>query len=74
MLEFPDAIEKRSKPGAGIEQGHISSASCIPANLSQQLGRSLTGDPEQGCIVNDAEANQLLLRPDREPWLHPALA
>jgi predicted dehydrogenase len=72
MLDFLNAIKTRGKPVADIEQGHISTASCIMANLSQQLGRSLTWDAEKGCIANDDEANKLLRRPYREPWIHPA--
>ena len=36
-----------------------------------QLGRSLTWDPAKGVVVNDAEANKLLRRPYRAPWVHP---
>ena len=38
MLDFLAAIEKRSRPVADIEEGHISTASCILANVSMQLG------------------------------------
>ena len=65
------AIEKRSKPVADIEQGYISSASCILANISMQLGRTLTWNPETGKVEGDDQANQLLRRPYRQPWLHP---
>ncbi|MDQ3013443.1 MAG: gfo/Idh/MocA family oxidoreductase, partial [Acidobacteriota bacterium] len=51
--------------------GYISSASCILANLSMQLGRTLTWDPEKGRVVGDDEANKLLRRPCRAPWVHP---
>jgi hypothetical protein len=56
---------------ADIEQGHISSASCILANLSMKLGRTLTWDAAAGKVVGDDEANRLLARPYRAPWLHP---
>ncbi len=69
--DFLAAIEKRSKPVADIEQGHISSASCILANLSAKLGRSVTWDSAQQLVVGDDEANRLLRRPYRTPWLHP---
>jgi len=69
--DFLKAIESRTKPVADIEQGHISSASCILANLSMQLGRSLTWDPEKHEVVGDAEANKLLRRPYRAPYVHP---
>jgi hypothetical protein len=34
-----------------IEQGHISSSSCILANLSMQLGRPLQWDAAKGQIM-----------------------
>lgn len=71
MKDFLAAIAKRSKPVADIEQGHISSAACILANLSMQLGRSLTWDAAKGECIHDDEANRLLRRPYRSPWTHP---
>lgn len=72
MQDFLKAIESRGKPVADIEQGHISSASCILANLSAKLGRSFKWDAAAGKIVGDDEANKLLARPYRAPWVHPA--
>ncbi len=69
--DFLRAIASRGKPVADIEQGFISSASCILANLSMQLGRSLTWDSQKIQVVGDDEANKLLRRPYREPWVHP---
>lgn len=69
--DFLKAIASRGKPVADIEEGHISSASCILANLSMQLGRSLTWDADQQQVVGDTEANKLLRRPYRQPWMHP---
>jgi predicted dehydrogenase len=72
MQDFLKAIASRGKPVADIEQGHISSASCILANVSMQLGgRTLTWDPEKHQVVGDEEANKLLRRPYRRPWVHP---
>jgi predicted dehydrogenase len=71
-LDFLKARDDRSKPVADIEQGHISSASCILANLSQKLGRTITWDPMKHECVNDDEATKLLKRPYRKPWTHPA--
>lgn len=68
---FLRAIEDRSRPVADIEQGHISTAACILANMSMKLGRSLAWDAEKQQIVRDEEANQPLARPYREPWTHP---
>jgi predicted dehydrogenase len=65
------ARENRGKPVADIEQGYISTAACILANLSMQLGRELKWDAAKGEIINDPEANKLLRRPYRSPWVHP---
>lgn len=71
--DFLKAIEQRSRPVADIEQGHISTASCILANMSQKLGRSLAWDVEAGNIKGDDEANKLLAREYRGDWVHPTV-
>ena len=71
MLDFLSAIEKKSRPVADIEEGHISTASCILANLSMQTGRPVIYDPAKRIITGDAEATKLLKRAYRQPWLHP---
>ena len=73
MLDFLKAIENNSRPVADIEEGHISTASCIIANLSMKLGRPLSYDPVKKEIIGDAEATRLLQRPYREPWVHPMI-
>lgn len=71
MLDFLAAIENNSRPVADIEEGHISTASCILANISMQIGRPLVYDPKTRSIVGDREANGLLQRPYRQGWTHP---
>jgi predicted dehydrogenase len=71
MRNFLSCIASRERPVADIEQGHISTASCILANLSMKLGRSLAWDPKAGQVIGDSEANALLRRPYRSPWQHP---
>ena len=71
MKDLLANIASRGKPVADIEQGYISSTACILANMSLKLGRSLTWDHASGRIVGDEEANRLLQRPYRAPWVHP---
>ncbi len=71
MLNFVEAIETGGRPVADIEQGHISTASCILANMSMKTGRPLIYDPKTRTIPGDATATALLERPYRTPWLHP---
>ena len=71
MKDLLAAIASRGRPVADIEEGYISTTSCILANLALQLGRTLTWDPQAGKVVGDDEANRLLTRPYRGPWVHP---
>lgn len=71
MRDFLAAIAKRGKPVADIEQGHISSSSCVLANIALELGRTLAWDAKHSRVIGDEEANRLLARPYRAPWIHP---
>jgi predicted dehydrogenase len=72
MKDFLAAIDKRSTPVADVEDGHISTASCILANMSMELGRPLVYDPSRKIVTADQAATGLLRRPYRAPWKHPA--
>lgn len=74
MLDFLAAIDKRSRPVADVEQGHISTSSCILANVSMQLGRRLSYNPAKREVTGDPEATKLLRRPYRAPYKHPTPA
>jgi predicted dehydrogenase len=71
MLNLLKSIQDGSRPNSDILEGHMSTASCIIANLSMQTGRPLTYDPKKRLFVNDPEASKLLQRPYRQPWVHP---
>ena len=71
MQDFLAAIASRGRPVADIEEGYISTGSCILANIAMGLGRTLTWDPQAGRVIGDDEANRLLKRPYRSPWVHP---
>ncbi|MEI6233476.1 MAG: Gfo/Idh/MocA family oxidoreductase [Planctomycetota bacterium] len=74
MQNLLECVASRGRPVADIEEGAMSTISCILANLSLQVGRTLTWDPVKGQIANDDEANKLLARPYRGPWVHPDAA
>jgi predicted dehydrogenase len=71
MKDLLRNVASRGKPVADIEQGYISTTSCILANNAMKLGRTLTWDAVKQQVVNDDEANKLLRRPYRQPWQHP---
>ncbi|UCC97384.1 MAG: Gfo/Idh/MocA family oxidoreductase [Phycisphaerales bacterium] len=68
---FLDMVETRGRPVSDIEQGYITATACILANIACRLGRTLVWDADKGRVVGDDEANRLLRRPYRRPWVHP---
>lgn len=71
ILDFLSAIDKGTQPVANINTAHISTASCILANMSLEVGRPLVYSPSKKIVINDNEATRLLSRNYREPWKHP---
>jgi predicted dehydrogenase len=71
MKNFLASIDNRTRPVADIEEGHISASSCILANLSMELGRTLSYDPMKRVVTGDREATARLARQYRAPWIHP---
>ncbi|WP_144603259.1 Gfo/Idh/MocA family protein [Algoriphagus algorifonticola] len=72
MKDWLKAIETDTLPVADVENGHISTASCILANISMELGgRPLKYDPKTRTVIGDPEATAKLRRPYRAPYIHP---
>jgi len=71
MLDFLAAIDQGTKPVANIQEGHISTASCILANMAMDLKRPLVYDQKSISVIDDPEATTLLQRGYREGWEHP---
>ena len=69
--DFIDSIEKGRTPVADIEAAHRSSVVPMLGMISYKLGRSIEWDGRSESILNDPEAQRLLRRDYREPWLHP---
>lgn len=72
MKNWLQAIDTNTLPIADVLQGHISTASCILANMSMELGsRPLRYDPKTITVIGDEEATALLRRPYRTGYVHP---
>ncbi|RMH68122.1 MAG: gfo/Idh/MocA family oxidoreductase [Bacteroidetes bacterium] len=69
--DFLDAIETGRRPVCDIEIGYRATNMSLLGMLSWKLGRSVEWDGERGVIVGDEEANRLLRRPYRAPWVYP---
>jgi predicted dehydrogenase len=72
MKNFLEARATRGKPVADIDQGRISAASCILANVAMQIGRTVSLEPKNGQLAGDQpEVKRMLARPYRGEWKHP---
>ncbi|MGD8787715.1 MAG: Gfo/Idh/MocA family oxidoreductase [Phycisphaerales bacterium] len=70
-IDFLDAIKRRSRPLCDIETIHRSTNMSLLGMLSLKIGRSVEWDGEKEVIVGDSEANKLLYRKYRKPWIYP---
>ena len=68
---FIECLRTRSKPNADIETGYLSTALCHLGNIAYRLRRSLKFDPSSQRFPDDAEANALLGRTWRPPFVVP---
>lgn len=69
--DFVESIDRKRSPVAGIEQAHRSSVLPLLGMVSWRLGRSIAWDARTETVSNDPEANRLLSRPYRAPWVYP---
>ena len=68
---FLEAVRSRKHADltCDIREGHLSSALCHLANISYRTGRKLHFDPAAERFVNDAEANEMVTRRYRPPFV-----
>jgi predicted dehydrogenase len=69
--DFLQSIESGKPPVAGIDIGHQATTLSLLGMLSMKLGRSVKWDGAKERIIDDEEANLLLTRKYREPWVYP---
>jgi len=70
---FIDAVRAHDKSilNGPVETAHLSSALAHLGNIAFRLGRVLEFDPHSERFVNDDEANTMLTRKYREPYVVP---
>ena len=69
--DFMESIESGKKAVANIEVAHRASVLPLLGMISWRTGRSLEWDAAKEQIIGDPEANKLLSRPYRGPWVYP---
>ena len=67
--DFLASIRKKRQPALDIEIGYRATSAALLGMVSWRLGRSVKWDGRQ--CPGDAEANALLRRPYRQPWVYP---
>jgi len=65
---FIDCVKSRKPCYAPAETGHRTITIAHIGNIAIQLRRKLHWSPQQETFTNDAEANAMLTRKQREPW------
>ncbi|HEX42874.1 MAG TPA: gfo/Idh/MocA family oxidoreductase [Phycisphaerales bacterium] len=66
-----NAIETGAEPVCDIEKVHHSTNMSLLGMLALKVNRSIAWDGETETIRNDPEANKLLRRQYRAPWVYP---
>ena len=68
---FIECIRTRNLPNADIEELHLSTLLCQYGNIAYRVGRRLHIDAQTEGFINDADANALVKRQYRDPWVVP---
>jgi len=73
FLNFIQAVRAHDKSilNAPVETAHLSSGLAHLGNIAYRTGRTLNFDPVKEKFINDEEANALLTRPPRPPYVVP---
>ena len=73
FYNFLDAVraQDRSILRADVLEGHLSTAMCHLCNIAYRTGRTVVFDSESETFVGDEEANRLVSREYRYPYVVP---
>ena len=71
MHNFVDCVRSGARPNADVEIGHKSTRLCHLGNIAYRTGRTLNFDGVTETIRDDPEANKLLGRSYRTPFVLP---
>jgi hypothetical protein len=67
--QFPESVRTRERPIRDVEIGCSSVTVCLLGEIVTRLNRPLKWDHAKGQFVNDTEADDLVRRPMRSPWV-----
>lgn len=71
LENFVRCVKARVRPTAPIEEGHFSALLCHLGNIAYRTGRRIAFDPTAEACPGDREAQRMLTRRYRKPWVVP---
>ena len=71
VRNFLECVDSRERPRSDVEIGHNSMIACHLGNMAFRLGRRVAWDAEGERVHGDADAQALVTRPYRAPWVLP---
>jgi predicted dehydrogenase len=73
VQNFFDCVRSRQKPVADVEIGHRSITACHLGVIAYKVGRQVHWNAQEERIIGDDEAQKLVSKEYRAPWLLPTL-
>jgi predicted dehydrogenase len=64
-----EAIRDNKTPIAPVEEAHRACSACLVHHIAMKLGRKVYWDPVKEQFKNDDQANAMLSRPQRKPYV-----
>jgi predicted dehydrogenase len=68
VQNFLECMDSRKPPRSDVEIGHHSMIACHLGNMAFRLKRRVNWDVAAERVVDDAEAQAMVMTPYREPW------
>jgi Oxidoreductase family, C-terminal alpha/beta domain len=69
VQNFIECMGSRKRPNSDVEIGHNSMIACHLGNMAQRRDRMIHWDVENEKVIGDAEAQAMVMRQYRAPWV-----
>jgi predicted dehydrogenase len=69
IRNFINSVKTRTRPIADIDDGHLANTVCRLGNIAYRVGRRLRWDGAAERVIDDPEANRLVVGTYRSPWI-----
>lgn len=68
-VNFLECVKTRKDPVAPVQSGHEATVATLIADIATRVGRQLSWDWSTERFIGDDDANRMLRRPMRSPWI-----